>query len=37
VLEEKLFAALTRRSRGVAGRLKEHASRELAPYRSRME
>jgi hypothetical protein len=37
VLEEKLFAALTAAApEGLLVALKEHAARELAPYRSRM-
>ena len=37
VLEEKLFAALTAAApEGLLVGLKEHAARELAPYRSRM-
>ncbi len=37
VLEEKLFAALTAAApEDLLVRLKEHAARELAPYRSRM-
>ena len=37
VLEEKLFAALTAAApEELLVRLKEHAARELAPYRSRM-
>jgi hypothetical protein len=37
VLEEKLFAALTAAApEELLVGLKEHASRELAPYRSRM-
>ena len=37
VLEEKLFAALTAAApEDILVALKEHAARELAPYRSRM-
>ena len=37
VLEEKLFAALTAAApEEILVKLKEHAARELAPYRSRM-
>ena len=37
VLEEKLFAALTAAApEDLLVALKEHAARELAPYRSRM-